>query len=150
MTPSTAHTDLKYAAFVEHVKEVTLYGTADLDFWTKQSASEGLRPSINNGQAEVLIGATDLKWRGFRFREFTLSIGTQPDRATDPRSGFYLPQAFNSSRLFAFSERALFKTPYAFGAVTSYRSPPGGDGSERRSDGSIQRAHGRIDAVFAP
>jgi hypothetical protein len=118
MPPPTPHTDLKYAAFVEHVKEVTLYGTADLDFWTKHLALEGLRPSINNGRAEVLIGATDLKWRGFHFNEFTLSIGVQPDRETDLRSGFYLPQAFNSSRLLAFSERALFKTPYANGAVT--------------------------------
>ena len=117
MTQATAHTDLKYAAFVEHVKEVTLYGTADLDFWTKQLAAEGLRPSNNHGQAEVLIGATDLKWRGFRFNEFTVSIRTQPDRETTTPPGFYLPQAFNSSRLFAFSERALFKTPYAYGAV---------------------------------
>jgi hypothetical protein len=118
MTPSTSHTDLKYAAVVEHVKEVSLYGIADLGFWTKQLAVEGLRPSSNNGQAEVLIGATDLKWRGFHFSEFTLSIAAQPDRETGTQAGFYLPQAFNSSRLFAFSERALFKTPYAYGAVT--------------------------------
>ena len=118
MTPATSRTDLKYVAYVEHVKEVTLYGRADLGFWTKQLASTGLRPSSNNGQAEVLIGATDLKWRGVRFNEFTISIGTQPDRETTAPPGFYLPQAFNSSRLFAFSERALFKTPYAYGAVT--------------------------------
>jgi hypothetical protein len=118
MTPSISHTDLKYAAVVEHVKEVTLFGIADLGFWTKQLAVEGLRPSSNTGQAEVLIGATDLKWRGFHFSEFTISIGTQPDRETTTPPGFYLPQAFNSSRLFAFSERALFKTPYAYGAVT--------------------------------
>ena len=118
MPPSTAHTDLKYAAYVEHVKEVTLYGTADLDFWTQRLAAEGLRPLSNNGRVEVLIGATDLKWRGVRFNEFTLSIGAQPDRETATRTGFYLLQAFNSSRLFAFSERALFKTPYAYGAVT--------------------------------
>jgi hypothetical protein len=118
MTPSTAHTHLKYAAYVEHVKEVTLYGTADLDFWTRRLAAEGLRPLSSNGQAEVLIGATDLKWRGMHFNEFTLSIGLQPDREPISPAGFYLPQAFNSSRLFAFSERALFKTPYAYGAVT--------------------------------
>ena len=118
MAQDTSRTNLKYVAFVEHVKEVTLYGTADLDFWTKQLASEGLRPSINHGQAEVLIGATDLKWRGVRFNEFTLSIGTQPDREPATQTGFYLPQAFNSSRLFAFSERTLFKTPYTYGVVT--------------------------------
>jgi hypothetical protein len=118
MTPATPRTDLKYAAFVEHVKEVTLYGAADLDFWTRRLAVEGLRPLSNHGQAEVLIGATDLKWRGFRFKEFTISIGIQPDRETTTPPGFYLPQAFNSSRLFALSERALFKTPYAYGVVT--------------------------------
>jgi hypothetical protein len=109
---------LKYAAYVERVKEVTLYGTADLDFWTKRLAAEGLHPSSHQGQAEVLIGATDLEWRGIRFNEFTLSIGVHADRGAATQGGFYLPQAFNSSRLFAFSERALFRTPYTYGAVS--------------------------------
>jgi len=117
MTTSTPSTNLKYAAFVERVQEVILYGTADLDFWTKRLAAVGLNPSINHEQAEVFISATRLRWRGLRFKEFTISIGLQPDRDTVTHAGFYLLQAFNSSRLLAFSERKLFKTPYVYGPI---------------------------------
>jgi hypothetical protein len=117
MTSSTIPANIQYVAQIEHVKEVMLYGTADLKIWTKRLSAEGLRPAANEQRAEVLLTATDLKWRGMRFNEFTISLGAQLDEEA-AQHGYYLAQAVNSSRLLAFSERTLFRTPYEHGAVT--------------------------------
>ncbi len=44
----------KYIAEVIHSQEITLFGTADLGFWTRMLQPQNLVPIARNGQAEFL------------------------------------------------------------------------------------------------
>lgn len=101
MTPTP-----KYAADIHGVKEVILTGHADYAYWRDLLAPAGLTPLRVDGQASLLISATELRWMGFHFNEVVVSIALDAD-------AYYLIQAFNSSRLMAWSERTFFGTPYA-------------------------------------
>jgi hypothetical protein len=110
-------TPVKWVAELDHVREVSLLGTADLAFWTDQLLHEDLRPAEADGRAQLLISAADSKFAGVRFRELSVSVlvecpeaGAQPDAA-------YLVGAYNSCRLFAWAERVFFSTPYVAGDV---------------------------------
>ncbi|MGB8648170.1 MAG: hypothetical protein WCF84_23235 [Anaerolineae bacterium] len=102
----------KYPTVIDNVQEVALFGTADLAFWLEYLKPEGLWPYNDNGHAEVLISATDLKWMGKRFNEFTFSLSVCRNPDDGERHGLYLVHAYNSSSLLAFMERAFFQTPY--------------------------------------
>jgi hypothetical protein len=104
--------NIQYAAVVDHVREVTLFGTADWGFWQERLRTEGLRPYSRDGRAELMIIATDLKWMGIRFNELSISVATGAGDAVSVRDGAFLVRAFNSSRLLAFAERTFFQTPY--------------------------------------
>ena len=108
---------MKYVAQLEHVREVTLRGTADLAFWRERLRREGLIPAESGGRAELLIIAADAVFRGIRFQELSVSV------VIDEQAAF-LVQAFNSRRFFAFCERVFFRTPYEHGdvRVTSSRA----------------------------
>ena len=108
-SPNTA---IRYAADVYNIKEVTLHGTADLSFWEAVLHTEGLFPYQEGGKAVLLLSATDIKWKGFKFREFVIAVGVCLDKDEMRLDGYYLPHAFNSSKLLAFSERVFFRTPY--------------------------------------
>ena len=54
----------------------------------------------------------DAKWRGFKFKEFVIAVGICLGENGMSLDGYYLPHAFNSSKLLAFSERTFFRTPY--------------------------------------
>jgi hypothetical protein len=104
--------DIRYVARIRGVIEASLAGQADLAFWRAALEPEGLVPFDAGGQAELLISATSLTWKGLRFRELVVnvSVGSGGDEARI--GGFFLIHAFNSMALLALAERRLFKTPY--------------------------------------
>ena len=106
-----------YAADIDNVKEVTLHGTADLSFWEAVLQKESLFPYHEADQAILLLSAIDAKWRGFKFREFVIAVGVCLNENGTSMDGYYLPHAFNSSKLLAFSERTFFQTPYVQGDI---------------------------------
>ena len=112
-----SNTSIQYAADLDNVKEVTLHGTADLSFWEAVLHKEGLFPYHEAGKAVLLLSAIDAKWRGFKFREFVIAVGISLNENGASLDGYYLPHAFNSSRLLAFSERVFFRTPYVQGDI---------------------------------
>ncbi|MYB95083.1 hypothetical protein F4054_10430 [Candidatus Poribacteria bacterium] len=103
---------LKYVADLYNVKEVTLYGTADLSFWEAVLHKENLFPYHEVDKAVLLISAMDAKWRGFKFREFVIAVAVSDTEDGTRLDGYYLPYAFNSSKFLAFSERVFFRIPY--------------------------------------
>ena len=108
---------LKYVADLYNVKEVTLYGTADLSFWEAVLHKENLFPYHEVDKAVLLISAMDAKWRGFKFKEFVIAVGVCLNENGTSLDGYFLPHAFNSSKLLAFSERVFFRTPYLHGNI---------------------------------
>ena len=106
---------IKWAAKLDHVREVSLLGTADLEFWKRWLQNDDLVPLADGGKAQILIIAADSKYMGMPFRELSFSVlvsDTQKDV-----DAAYLIHAFNSSRLLAFCEQVLFSTPYSHGNV---------------------------------
>ncbi|HEY0142399.1 MAG TPA: hypothetical protein VGF48_15985 [Thermoanaerobaculia bacterium] len=99
----------KFVADLEHVREVTVSGTADLHYWRKRLQEEGLTPSETDGAARILLTAADARFRGVHFRELSVCVFAG--------DGAFLVQAFNSVRFFAWVERVIFKTPYTFARV---------------------------------
>jgi hypothetical protein len=106
---------IKYVAEVDNVHEVSLRGQALVDPWKTEFAALGLQPALSNDRVPIILSATSAKFRGMRFREFSISIlAREVDTGTE---GWYLAHAFNSSRFFAWVERTMFATPYYFGAI---------------------------------
>ena len=114
---------MKYIAELAGVEEVALHGTAELGFWQAQLSRERLLPIARNGAAQVLITATNARYAGVRFRELSIAVAVRTLEGSE-RKGYFLAQAFNSSRLFAFAERTLFSTPYDHGAIAVDARPP--------------------------
>lgn len=107
-----------WAAQLNHAQEVTVRGSAELRFWQGQLEPHGLQPLACTGRAQFMIVAAQGRFMGLRFREASVSILIEPPagcRAGAPAA--FLLQAFNSVRFFAFCERTLFATPYAFARV---------------------------------
>jgi hypothetical protein len=100
----------RYVASLEHVREVSLLGSADLRFWTDRMRSAAVAPLARDGCAEVMVVGASARFRGVPFTElsFTITVG---DNAA------FLVQAFNSVRFFAWSERVFFSTPYVHAGV---------------------------------
>ncbi len=114
---TVTNTSIQYAADLYNVKEVTLHGTADLSFWEAVLHKERLFPYHEADKAILLLSAIDAKWRGFKFREFVIAVGVCRNENGTSLDGYYLPHAFNSSKLLAFSERVFFRTPYFHGNI---------------------------------
>lgn len=107
------NTSIQWAAELAHVQEVSLLGTADLAFWKRQLLNEDLQPTADeHGNAQILIVAADLAFMGVRFRELSFSVLVRGKEPARQHNAAYLVRAFNSSRLFAWSERVFFATPY--------------------------------------
>jgi hypothetical protein len=106
---------IRYVAELSHVREVSLLGTTDLTFWRDRLRSEDLIPTEQDGCAQLLIVAAHSKFMGVRFTEVSFSVLVSQAEQGSGRDGAFLVQAFNSSRLFAFCERAFFATPYYHG-----------------------------------
>jgi hypothetical protein len=113
----------KYVTIVHHVKEVSVFGQADLAYWQRYLAREGLTAYDDLGRAQLLLIAADMVWNGARFTELSVSVavaGAGPDQL----AGMYCIQAFNSIRVFAWVERTFFQTPYYHARTTVSPTPP--------------------------
>ncbi len=95
---------------VADVQEVTLRGSAQLEYWRRALSSESLEPASVEGEAQVMVTAVQARFKRIRFRELSVSIAVGERNAA--ASGYFLAHAFNSVRFFAFVERARFHTPY--------------------------------------
>lgn len=104
--------DVKYIAEVVNVRELGLTGSADLAFWTKWLEPQGLEPIDHDGSARLMFTAVDAKWMGVRFRELSIGAVVRGELGGEQQDGLHLLHAFNSSRLYAFCERRLLRTPY--------------------------------------
>jgi len=107
----------KYDVQVAPVCEVSLKGSADLEFWRQRLAPEGLFPTVENGRAKFLICAAEAKFMGLTFRELSISVAVCRREGGADWDGAFLVHAFNSIRFFAFIERTLFGTPYRHAGV---------------------------------
>jgi hypothetical protein len=108
---------VKWAAEIAGVREVSLLGSADLDFWVDRLRSERLFPAEKHGRAQVLVISAEMKFMGVWFREVSFSIQVRlPDQEATGEAAF-LGYAVNTSRFFAWSERVFFGTPYSHGQV---------------------------------
>lgn len=107
--PSAA---VPYITVISQVRELTLLGSADLSFWQRHLAREGLAPTPAGGRAQLILSAPELRWGGVRFRELSLGVVAGAPPAGAPPTGLALVCAANSSRALAFLERTLFQTPY--------------------------------------
>jgi hypothetical protein len=97
---------VKYIAEISGGREVALVCAADYDYWQSRAAAEQLTIANVNGAAEIWLSAVQLRWMGVRFNELSISVRLAGD------SSVLLIAAFNTSRLFALSERLFFSTPY--------------------------------------
>jgi hypothetical protein len=116
--------DIRYVARIRGVTEVSLAGQAELAFWRAALAPEGLVPFDSGGQAELMISATALRWKGLRFRELVVNVSVGSGGDEGRHGGFFLVRAFNSAALLALAERRIFKTPYYPGSITVEAGPP--------------------------
>jgi hypothetical protein len=161
------NTAVRWAAELAHVREVSLLGTADLAFWKQCLRKELLLPAEKDGQAQLLIVATDSKYLGVRFRELSFSVLVRRDERGCRPDGAFLVHALNSCRLFAFCERVLFSTPYYYGdcrvatsfpatiqwvdgGEAAFRAEMRGDASGRRREPSRSGEGGWEGPVYLP
>lgn len=107
----------KFIVEVQPVKEVALVAEADLAYWQDRLKGARVFPYNQQGKAAIVISATDLRSLGRRTNEFTIGLVVCERPAADSPDAFYLVQAFNSSRLFAWIERIFFATPYSPGHI---------------------------------
>ncbi len=114
----------KFVADLSNVAEVSLLGLAELDFWKPRLAAERLQPIPRDGQAQILIVAAAARFRGFTFRELSISVLAQGSTPDPVQPGAFLLQAFNSRRFFAWAERTFFHTPYAHAQVAVQAALP--------------------------
>lgn len=116
---------IRTVADIDNVREVTLAGSADAAAWEPLLRGRGLRPVAEQGAVAIELMATELRWKGITFREWSVAVTAQPlDAPADAPAGGYLAQAFNSSALLAWAERTLFKTPYRHAQIAADSEPP--------------------------
>jgi hypothetical protein len=115
--PRAMNTPVKWVAEVSHVREVSLLGTADRDFWKDRLTKENLVLVEKDGKAQLLIVSADMRFMGVRFQEVSFSVLVSGPNVGARRDAFFLVHAFNSCRLFAFWERVFFSTPYYHGDI---------------------------------
>lgn len=100
-------------------------GTADLAYWRDRLRTDDLIPAeSDDGRAQLMIVGAEGKYLGVRFRELSASVVVCSPAKRSPQDAAYLVRAFNSSRFFAFCERAIFSTPYYAGDVRVSVSVP--------------------------
>jgi hypothetical protein len=103
---------IKYVAALKHVREVTLRGTAECSFWQSRLANYDLMPANRDGRAPILVIAANMTYMGIRFTEVSFSVQVVPPPGFTHPDAAFLVHAFNTSRMFAWSERKFFGTPY--------------------------------------
>jgi len=108
---------MKYAAVINNVHEVTLWGSAKLNFWKEHLKNFDFYPYVENRKAVIIISAINSKFKGIKFSELSVSLKISFAQNGKGDDGFYLFQAYNNVRLFSFIERKIFKTPYYTGKI---------------------------------
>jgi hypothetical protein len=103
---------VRYVAEVSHAREVSLLGMANLAFWRERLSTENLVPAERDGKAQIMIVGATMRFMGIGFTEVGYLVLLSGHEEAAGKGGAFLFQAFNSSRLFAWCERALFATPY--------------------------------------
>ena len=104
---------IKYVAELSGVTEVTLIGSADLNYWHERLGKFGLVPLVSKGRAEIHVIAAEARFKGMPFREISFSVALEPTPGWhDLPNAACLMRAFNSNRFFAWCERFFFSTPY--------------------------------------
>ena len=117
-------TNIRYIAEPQHVREVTLTGTTDLEFWTDYLKAEGLAPVRCGDDGQIVIVAAEMVYLGLRFTEVSFSVRAVLTQSSGSE-GMRLLHAFTSSRVFAWCERTIFATPYGHGeGHVSVHGPP--------------------------
>ncbi|MGE3315857.1 MAG: hypothetical protein AB7O26_12155 [Planctomycetaceae bacterium] len=161
------HQTAQYAADIAPVQEVSLVGTANRSYWADRLNPFGLLPQQFDGAARLVISAMQSKFLGLTFREVCIAVAAQCPKSDGGASdALFLLQAFNSSRLFAFSERVLFSTPYRHARIdvalkesATFRIPGEAapridahfDAGRRRSQGPIRTCEVRWEGpIFLP
>ena len=114
----------RYVAELSGVREVSLRGAAELTFWTERLLKEDLIPANQDGKAELLIVAADMRFMGVRFTEVSFSVRVSMAGQRGRGDAAFLGRAFNSCRLFALCERVFFGTPYYHGDCRVSHSSP--------------------------
>ena len=123
MNANAAQPAVKYIAEINDAHEATLVGSADLDYWRRHLVERRLHPTSRHGRAEVVISAVALRWLGFRFNELSVAVSVCEQANGATRDGYYLVSAFNTSRLLAWCERTMFRTPYVHAQVEVQARP---------------------------
>ena len=67
-------TNIRYIEEPQHVREVTLTGTTDLEFWTDYLKAEGLAPVRWGDGRQVVIVAAEMVYLGLRLTEVSFSV----------------------------------------------------------------------------
>ena len=116
--------DVKWAAQLENVHDVSLRGFADLEFWAAYVEPYGVTPAVCNGKAEIIIIGGDARFRGVPFRELSFALMLAAEHAAAFKDAAFLLHSFNSCRFFAFCERVFFSTPYTHANVSLSPSLP--------------------------
>lgn len=120
MNEIVSASSVKFQADIEPVREVTLMGLADPAYWSQRLEPEQLTPAVLNNRAQLLIIAAEMKFKGIRFRELSISVLARSNQG----DGAFLLHAFNTVRFFAFVERNFFSAPYFHGDVQVSVQPP--------------------------
>lgn len=115
---------IRWSAQLKHVREVSLIGTASLAYWQTRLREENLSPAADNGHATILIVAATGTFMRFSFCELSISVRIDQHTRKSDNQTYFLIQAFNSNRFFAFCERTLFATPYEHAAVSVEHNLP--------------------------
>ena len=108
---------MKYAAIIDNVHEVALWGKANLIYWKNYLKTFDFCPYNENDSASVIISALNSKFKGIKFSEFSASLKISFSKEGSTDDGYYLIQAYNSIRFFSWVERKIYKTPYYPGKI---------------------------------
>ena len=123
---------VKYIAQLKGVRELGLFGAADLSWWTDHLGGEGLEPVAVDGSAQVLVTGLDARWLAWPFRDLSVAVAAR--RSGEEETGLFFARAFNTSRFLVFFERRWFKLPYSRRAV---RVELGESASMRLGEGGL-------------
>lgn len=108
---------MKYAAVIDNVHEVTILGSAKLNFWREYLKNYYFYPFAENRKTVIIISAIKSKYKGIRFSELSVSLKISSVQNGKNNDGFYMLQAYNSNRFFTIVEQKYFKTPYIHGKI---------------------------------
>lgn len=106
---------VKFIAQLKQVRELALFGAAELSWWRDRLAGDDLEPIDVDGAAQVIVTGLDTKWMGIPFRDVSVAVAARP-LSGSAEAGFLLARAFNASRFIAGVERRWFHLPYRFRA----------------------------------